>query len=233
MKSSVPTLILVAVASSLATVESLELLRGSPQGVQPASSGDAQVESAGDTAPRAVEPLVPARMAETAAIAADSAVDPGARLDELERRVSALELDLDSPRTPVTSAAAEPPPQSDLRELVLEWVAEEREVRSRAEELEQEEQRLKEVEFGARHDALMFAQEHGLAQWQQDRFAELFLETARRADELEADMDIGRDNPEELEARWAEFDEWVDRRERELTAEVDPDLYEKLYGEDE
>ena len=67
--------------------------------------------------------------------------------------------------------------QDDLRALVLEWVSEEREVRGRATQLEHEAERLKELQFGARAQALAFAQEHGLVEWQQEKFAELFLDS--------------------------------------------------------
>jgi len=53
-----------------------------------------------------------------------------------------------------------------------------------------------------------------------------------RTEEIERSIDLQTDDPEEVEARWAEFDEWVDQRERELTARLDPALYEKIYGED-
>jgi len=218
--------VLVAVASSLATVGAIELLRGSPPGSRSSAALEPPPEPPAALAPRGVGPLVPA------ARAPDQPTDYEARLIELERRMSALELASTARRRPETSATGELPPQDELRELVLDWVAEEREARSRARGLEEEEGRRKELEFKARYQAHMLAQEHGLARWQEDEFAELFLETRVRAEEIEKSIDPRADDPEEVEARWAEFDEWVEQRERELTARLDPALYEKIYGED-
>ena len=76
----------------------------------------------------------------------------------------------------------------------------------------------------------MLAQEHGLEAWQEEKFAELFLEMGKRSDEIDASIDPAKDDPKEVEARWLAYDEWVDRRERELTEQLDPELYEKIYG---
>ena len=53
-----------------------------------------------------------------------------------------------------------------------------------------------------------------------------------RQEAIQASLDPLTDDPAEVEARWEEFDEWIDRREREVTMRVDPALYERLYGGD-
>ena len=164
--------------------------------------------------------------------AGDQPTEYAERLVELERRLAALELGSASGRMPVTATDDELPPEHALRELVLDWVADDREARRQAEELEGEEERRKQLEFDARYQALMMAQEHGLASWQRDKFAELFIEIGQRAQEIEQDVDLQADDPEEVEARWVEYDEWVDQLERELTARLDPELYDKIYGDD-
>ena len=204
----VATVALVAVASSIATVGALELLRGA----RPARAIEPETE------PAATRVLY-------------RATGNPDRLAELERRIAALELDRVSLRTPVSPESGPPPSQDDLRNLVLELLAAEREAGSHSDELEREQERRKEREFDARYHALMFAKEHGLADWQRERFAQLFIETAERTAEIEGSIDPLIDDPEAVEARWIEFDEWVDRRERELTLQVDPELYRKLYGD--
>lgn len=218
--------VLVAVTSSLVTVGILELLRADRPGRQAALAVAPAHAPANEPAPREEQPFVPA------ASVSESLTDFGERLAVLERRLAALELDSRSDLAATSPGADERPMQNDMRELVLGWVAEDREARRQAEKLKGEEERLSEMEFGARHQALMLAQEHGLAKWQEDRFAELFLETAMKAEEIEKTIDLQSDDPAEVEARWGEFDEWCDERERELTAQLDADLYDKIYGDE-
>ena len=130
-----------------------------------------------------------------------------------------------------SSSGGDLPGEKDLRDLVLEWVDEEREARRRAQKLLGEDKRRQELEYGARHQAFMLAQEHGLPQWQENEFAELFLEMALRAEEIDKSIDLATADPKEVERLYAEYDAWVDRRERELTARLDPELYEKIYGD--
>ena len=54
-----------------------------------------------------------------------------------------------------------------------------------------------------------------------------------RSQEIQDSIDPLVDDPSEVEARWLEFDAWVDELERELTAELDPELYAKIYGDEE
>ena len=217
MKTSPVTIALVAVASSLATVGTIELLRGS-RPVSPASAIGPPPESSAALAARGSEPLVPA----TRAVDQSTAYED--RLVELERRIAALEFGSSSRRAPVTSATSELPPEGDLRDLVLDWVTEERETRRRAQELEEEERRRKEREFEARFRAHMLAQEHDLADWQEKKLAEVFLAVQERSAEVERGIDPLTDDPEQVEARWIEFDEWAERYEREELGELN-DLF--------
>lgn len=218
-----PWVVLVSAVTALATVGAIELLRESRassaavRGVErsPARQPQASVET---LAPPARVPVPPAEWEE--------------RLAELERRLGDLEL---APTRQPASTASPPgdlPSRGELRDLVLDWVAQEREARGQARELEQEDEKRAQLRFEARFQAHMFAEEHGLAEWQEKEFATLFLEIGERTAEIEAGIDPAVDDPREVEARWVEFDEWVDRRERELTARIDPALYAKIYGED-
>lgn len=229
MKTPLVPVALVAVASSLATVGTVELLRSPPVvALEPAASPPTARAPRGDEdAVRMMRPAdPPAELTHRLAGAYED------RLAELERRITVLELDAASARTPVTPVTNEPSDQQELRDLVLDWVAEEREARSRDAALEGEDARRKEIEFQSRQQAFAFAQEHGLGQWQQDEFAALFLEMGIRADEIERSIDLAHDDPEEVERRWTEFDEWIERRERELTLRVDPLLYDEIYGDE-
>ena len=228
MKTSPFVVVLLAAGSSVATVAILDFLREPPTDVA-------------ERPTRTVSPS-PARPAPETSTpqAADSAVVPPVelappedletRLAEIERRIGALELGATSARAPV-AAEGSPPSQDDLRELVLDWVAEDRLARSRARALEAEEDARKESEFNARYQALMLAQEHDLEDWHRDKFADIFLLADDRRREIEAEIDPLTQNPEEVEAIWLEFDEWIEKLEREVTA-LDPELYAKIYGED-
>lgn len=217
--------VLLAVASSVVTVGAIELLRGARPASRPAGEGE---EPSGPVAPlaaREVEPLAPA--------AQPPALPAGLedRLAELERRLDALERD--RTREPVaTSSTGELPAGDELRRQVLDWVAEDSKARARAAELEKESTKRSELEFQARFQAHTFALEHDLARWQEEKFAQLYLEIAERDKAIADSIDLASADPAEVEARYAEFDEWVDQRERELTALVDPALYEEIYGED-
>ncbi len=228
MKTSLITVALVTVATSLATVGIIELLRGARPGSQPDLAVEPPPGSSAALAPRGVEPVVSATHALDQPPGYTAYED---RLLELERRLAALELGSTSRRAPVPSATAatgELPPQDDLRDLVLDWVAEEREARWRAEELQEAEDRRKEQEFDARFHAYMLAQEHDLADWQKDKLAQVFLEVEVRRVEIEEDIDPLTDDPEEVEERWVEFDEWAEQVEKEELGE----LYDQISGDD-
>ncbi len=221
------TVALVAVVSSLATVGALELLRGSRSGSQRALAVEPRTESAEAPAPREIEPLVsPTR----ATRALDPPTEYADRLAELERRIAELELGSTSRRAAVDSATDEPPAGDDLRELVLDWVAEEREARWRAAELEEEEGRRTELEFETRFSAHMLAEEHDLLAWQEAKLAEVFLEIETRRREIDESFDLTVDDPREVEARYDEFDEWAEERLREG---LGPELFEVIHGEEE
>ena len=220
---SLITVALVAVASSLVTVGTIELMRSSPTLSRSAMAIDSPAQDFEDQVAHGVEPPVSATLA--------LPPEYEHRLRELEQRLAALELGSSSNRVPVAPDTGELPGEDDLRELVLGWVAEEREARSHAVERTGEEELRSKREYEARFTAHMFAEEHGLDDWARDEFAELFLKTAQRTAEIEASIDISEDDPEEVEARWIEFDQWVEQLERELTAQVSLELYEKIYGE--
>ena len=200
VKTSPVAVALLAVASSLAAVGTIELLRG------PRPASEPPPDSSAALAPRGVEPLVPEMRA------LDPSLGQEDRLAELERRVAALELSATSRREPVTSDTQALSPGDDLRDLVLDVVAEDRETRRRAEELEGEEDLRKELEFTALQQAHSLAQEHGLVLWQQKILFELFLEIETRRAEVGEDMNPLKADPEEFERRWAEFDAWADQR---------------------
>ena len=106
---------------------------------------------------------------------------------------------------------------------------EEREARVQSEKLQGEEDQRKQLEFKARHQALLLTQEHDLASWQEDRLTQLFLEIETRNHEIGLDINLLTVDPAEFERRWAEFDEWADGRYQEI---LGPELFEQLFGED-
>lgn len=159
------------------------------------------------------------------------------RLERIERRLGQLEVA--ARREPAGArsedgsedARARPVTEERLRAIVGELMAEDRALRDRAAQQRSAAERVARQEFEARFQAHVFALEHGLEPWQQDEFAALFLEMRRRSDAIEDSIDPERDDPAEVEERWLEFDRWVEEREREVTARVDPELYEAIYGE--
>jgi hypothetical protein len=163
--------------SSLATVAAVELVRGR-RSARGTAAGAGLPEAGAREVPRVAEPLV-----EVPREAEAPAVDDE-RWAELERRVAALEL-RSSARTSAAPGAAELAADEALRERVLAWVEAEREARARDAAASGEEHRRAELEFSARYEAMTMAQEHGLAPWQEEELAELFLETGIRADEIE------------------------------------------------
>lgn len=231
------TIILVAVASSLATVATLNLAQES----QAAQTGKRRTSIAPlpavDGAPTEVT-AVPMHFPE-----ADRDVRLGeaeeallhaleARLGALEERLEAVELGSSERRQIIPRPERKPQEEAQLRDLVLDWVAEDRQARAQAASLADEEEERLERQYESRYEAMMFAKEHDLEEWQRDEFARLFLERDLHASEIEQEIDPTRDDPEEVEARWLAFDEWIDQRERDLTQRIAPELYEELYGED-
>lgn len=220
---TVPTAV-VAVASALLTVGATELLRGEGPGAAPAEAAPPPAGASLDRSPGTAALRAP----ETSLT--DRSDELVARLDELERRLDALEL-ASSSRAPVVAATEAPDADDGLRDQVLEWVAEDREARGRAARVDGEERQRKELEFEARFQAYVWAQEHDLVDWQEQKLAELFLEIETRRREIERAVDPLVDDPKEVEDRWVEFDAWAEKREREVTAEVDAALYRELYGD--
>ncbi len=224
MKGSTILVVGVAVVSSVATVAASELLRGSRSASQSALAVEQPIATSAARASREVEPLPPATL--------DPLAGYEDRLAELERRLAALESAPTRQLAAAVSSAEGLPPRDELRDLVLAWVAEDREARGRSEELDAEAKRLAERGFDARYGAHLVALEHGLAKWQEEKFAEHYLETVERRDEIEDSIDLSSGDPAEIEARWVEFDEWCEQRERELVSLVGrPELFDKLFGE--
>jgi len=232
-KTTPVTIALVALGSSLTTIGATELVRRARSVPPPPLT----IEGPPILSAAPVRGDVPLVLPATGI--GDPSILYEDRVRELEQRLLALELGPDPERSPLdvaSSATADPgqlTTEADLRSLVLGWVAEDRADRGRAEQVDDEEQRRIEMEFDARHQAMMLAQEHDLPDWQEDEFAKLFLEVGERAYDLEADFDLTLDDPEAVEARWLVFDEWVDQRERALTAQLDPELYEAIYGDED
>lgn len=232
MKMSPLIIALVAVVSSLATVAALELFRTpAPASVSdPAAEPVREVRAAADPQVRPAAQLqAPAKLERSPSI--PEASDLTERIAALELRLAQLEAGTPR-RTPASDPTPAPEEQEALRGLVFDWIAEERETHKQDRVAADEQAKRSAMEFKARYQALEFAREHDLEDWQQERWAELFLLMREREREILADVDIERDDPAEVEARWEEYDEWVDRLERELTLEITPELYEEIYGED-
>jgi hypothetical protein len=211
-------LAVVAVLSSLVTVGALELL-GAPRAERAAASpaeGPDPIHVRTPAVPSAPQPRVEPN-------------DHEERLEDLERRLAALEQSLSARREAPDASDEELPSEEELRDLVLSWVAEDQAAQALTANQQAQQQKQRQLEFDARYQAHMFAREHGLEKWQEDEFAKLFLQVGVRAAQINANIDPAED-PAAVEARWEAFDEWVDQLERELTARVDPALYEKLYG---
>lgn len=230
MKSPTILVVAVAVVSSVATVAAIELLRGSRPVSQPALAVEQPIATSAASASQSsqgVEPLPPATQAP------DPLAGYEDRLAELERRLVALERAPTRQPAATVSTIEELPPVDELRDLVLAWVAADREALGRSGELDAEAKRRAERAFDARYGAHMVALEHGLARWQEEKFAELYLGTMERRDEIEDSIDLSSGDPAEIEARWVEYDEWCEQRERELVSLVGrPELYDKIFGED-
>jgi len=232
MKPSWLPILLSVLASSLLTAGAIELLRSPLATREP---GEA-------SRPPAVHAARPAGPAD--AVLDPSGAEPGhtellARLERLERRLKSLEATR-TERVAVAPAAPRPRleeldegEQEQMRLLVLDWVGQDRRDRHREAEQREQEAVRSELQFEARHRAREIARDFDLPSWQEERFRELFLETSLRAHELEETIDFARDSPEDVERRWHEFELWVEQRERELAAEIDPDLYEEMYGDED
>lgn len=153
------------------------------------------------------------------------------RLAAIELRIEALERTLAARREPTTLDAGAVD-EERLRERVLDWIAQDHAQRARDEAREAEDAQRREIEFDARYRARTMTHEHDLTTAQEESLVELFVEVEERRRAVEANIDIATDDPDEVEARWLVFDEWADRREREVTAQVSAALYEALYGEE-
>ncbi len=218
--------VLLSAITSVVTLGAFELLRenraGPPTRASPGTS-------------RARRTSVPETVG-TSLDAANSEPD-GARVDpedlvELARRIEALERRLAASERSTVRAPLEQrrKADSDLREIVLEWVAEERAQRQREGAEQAHEAERRQLEFEAEMQALMLAKEHGLQVWEERQLVELFLEIETRRLEIEQSLEPGLDDPREVERRFEEFDLWADRRYRER---LDPELFERLFGDEE
>lgn len=78
----------------------------------------------------------------------------------------------------------------------------------------------------------MFALKYGLAKWQEEKFAELEFELMERDAAIHESIDFSSADPEEVEARFSELDQYEERRKRELVLLVAPEIYAEIYGED-
>lgn len=229
MKPGWPALIAVSVLSSLTTLAVMTWL-GS-RDVRADGEPRPVTASSQPSAVRVAEPNDPLVAPSSEGASGPSVSD--IRLAELERRVSALEASgtSESVGNGGRRALAGEPSNAEgeaLREQVLGWIAEEREAR-RAEQARQDEaDRARDLKFQVDYTSLKMAKEHGLADWQQTRLAEVFLEIETRRREIDEGIDPRTQDPAEIEARWEEFDTWADARFRE---ELGPDLYERLFGE--
>jgi len=76
----------------------------------------------------------------------------------------------------------------------------------------------------------MIAQEHELEDWQEDLLAEVFLAVEERRSEVEEGIDPLTEDPEEVERRFVEFDEWAETYSREHLGE---ELWRLLEGEED
>jgi len=228
VNTSPVTIALLAVASSLATVATFELLRGSPLAVPATSVVEARPLS--PTAGRTHE-------AEPHNVEVLSAVDPAhgqptnfqIRLAELELRIAALEVDPRPARESESTKVEAQRQKTELRTLVLDWIAEEREDRRRAELLKNEQDRLTGLEFSSRYRANELAEQFNLADWEVNKLVDLFLEIEARRKEVEEGLDFGTVDPDEFEARWTEFDEWADQRYLDMLGQ---DLADKLLSDE-
>lgn len=223
VKLSPLAVVFLAVGSSLLTVGAIELLRNSWSAPEAAQKVGPGAKPPAAPASRLAGPPVPASTAPADLAAYEE------RLAKFERRILALEQNRASRRVLEPSAADGAAQGDELRELVLGWVAEDREARRRAAELEQEEARQKERGFDARYQAHLLALEHDLPEWEEERLGRLFLEIESRRGDLEGDIDPLTDDPKEVERRFVEFDEWAERRQLE---ELGQELYERLFGGD-
>ncbi|MEO0652083.1 MAG: hypothetical protein AAFZ65_15525, partial [Planctomycetota bacterium] len=111
-----------------------------------------------------------------------------------------------------------PASRSELRELVRQWEASEREQRLEREAAEERALREREIEFDARYEAMLLARELDLPDWRRDEIANVFMEIERRRWEIEESIDPLVGDPfaieeqwvEFIEEQWVEFDEWAD-----------------------
>jgi len=204
------------------TVATVELLRSPRNETRVAESVDAVTPSV--AAPTS-EPLrTPGVRESSAALPMAGSVDRD-RLRELERRIEALEAEPRSRRVPLDAPDDALPPAEELRDLVLTWIAEERDERAAARELEGERDQLTAMEFEARYRAFTYKEEHDLTDWEEAKLVEIFVAVEKRRREVEASFDLSEAVPAKVEARWVEFDEWAEQYERDA---MGPRLWEML-----
>ena len=207
--------VLIAVASSLATAGALELFSAKPR--------TAPVESLA----RSPSPSLPPKAAALLdpATSVPLAPDFGGRLRLLEERIDALERP--RARQPV-SPAADTRNGDDLRALVMDWIAEEREARRLQAELAAEEENRTQRDFDIRVGAKAMAEEHGLSDHERESLVTLRIEVEDRRAELESAVDPRTSDPAEVERSWVDFEEWMKRRAVE---ELGPGRAAELFGD--
>ena len=216
MKANLGLVLIVAVASSLVTAGVLELLRAAPRTVPVEARVPDREPSPSTPAPAPLQP------------AAGSSGPGQERLAEIERRLAAIELALQTSRAPVTADGAAMDEREALRTQVLDWVAADRERRRREAERDEEEERRKEHELDVRVEAHRFAQEHGLSTWQEEKLVQVWLEIEARRKELEESVDPLTAVAEDVERQFAEFEAWMRRRVEE---ELGPEVATAMFGE--
>lgn len=222
VKHSTFHLVIVGVASSLATVGVLELWRSGSPGEQ------GQVAESVDQSSLASR-VADARNSRLGQSSSHRSADRDEHLSVLEARIRKLESPPIDRRRPVEWEAMPEPDadaQSELRDLVLGWVAEEREAQVQA----KEDAWLEEQTFIARATARRTAEKYGLAASEEAKIVEILVDVEVRRRETELSFEMDTLDPDEFEARWLEFDNWADEHLREG---MGPKLYPLVHDEDD
>jgi hypothetical protein len=206
VKFNLLTVIAVALLSSLATLGLQELFRGQSTAVE------------SNVTPTDVE--IPADQLFDQASPNSDSLDVQQRLAELEQRFGRYEqaqIERATIQPPIPETSADPTESSeDLRAMVHEWIAEEREIHEAELKRQRDDQHKKNVEFDARYDAHLLAIRFDLASWEEDKLQQLFTEVEIRRHQTEQGLDPRTMDPEEMERIWEDFDQWADGRYQEM-----------------